>query len=316
MLARPSECLWQRTPLSIQFSIQHYHAPAQFCNILQSLYSGLLGTIISRSLSTPTIPLEVGVYQGDPPSAVIFNTAINSLVDTLQTWPDFRFSVSNSHQVNLLQYADDTCITTSSPDACQHTVAVVRNVSKGPKCHCLVLQSSTGKLLNPHLSIQNQTIPFIGSGSIKFLGMTIQVSVRNEDHSKDQPWVHAESSWCCSSDKTQETVAVQGWYKSTADMVVDCPRTIHHLGGAAVRSNSYKICEEVGSSSKISQYSSLITDAENEWPEFTCLPFTSSSMSQDSASYQHQLMPVYYTWQRSTYRMRTDYPGRASSQWW
>ena len=60
-------------------------------------------------------------------------------------------------------------------------VAVVRNASKGPKCHCLALQSSTGKLLDPHLSIQNQTIPFIGSGSIKFLGMTIQVPANQSE---------------------------------------------------------------------------------------------------------------------------------------
>ena len=45
---------------------------------------------------------------------------------------------------------------------------------------------------------------------------------------------------------------------STADMAADYPRTPHHLGGAVVRSNSYKICEEVGRSSKVSQYSSPI----------------------------------------------------------
>ena len=44
-----------------------------------------------------------------------------------------------------------------------------------------MLQSSTDKLLNPHLSIQNQTIPFIGSGSIKFLGMTIQVPANQSE---------------------------------------------------------------------------------------------------------------------------------------
>ena len=167
---------------------QHFWRYAQFCNILQSLYSGLLGTIISSSWSTPTIPLEVGVYQGDPLSVVIFNTVINTLVDTLQTRPDLGFSVSNSHQVNLLQYADDTCITANSPAACQHLLAMVDSwlqwsgmQAKVPKCHCLALQSSTGKLLDPHLSIQNQTIPFIGSGSIKFLGMTIQVPANQSE---------------------------------------------------------------------------------------------------------------------------------------
>ena len=140
----------------IQFSIQHYHAPAQFSNILQSLYSGLLGTIISSSWSTPTIPLEVGVYQGDPLSVITFNAVINSLVDTVQTRPDLGFSVSNSHQVNLLQYADHTCITANSPAACQHLLDMVDSClqwsgmrAKVPKCHCLALQTAQSPPINP-----------------------------------------------------------------------------------------------------------------------------------------------------------------------
>ena len=180
----------------IQFSVQHYHAPAQFCNILQSLYSGLLGTIISSSWSTPTIPLEVGVYQGDPLSVVIFNTVINTLVDTLQTRPDLGFSVSNSHQVNLLQYADDTCITANSPAACQHLLDMVDSWlqwsgmrAKVPKCHCLALQSSTGKLLDPHLSIQTKQSPsLVVIHKVPWYDhpSSCQPS-RNEDRSKDQP---------------------------------------------------------------------------------------------------------------------------------
>ena len=82
----------------------------------------------------------------------------------------------------LLQYADDTCITANSPAADQHLLDMVDRWlqwsgmrAKVPKCHCLALQGSTGKLHDPHLSITNQTIPFIGSNSIKFLGMSIQV---------------------------------------------------------------------------------------------------------------------------------------------
>ena len=58
----------------IQFSISHYHAPPQFCSIIQSLYSDLSGTVVTNDWSTATIPLELGVYQGDPLSVVIFNT--------------------------------------------------------------------------------------------------------------------------------------------------------------------------------------------------------------------------------------------------
>ena len=86
----------------IQFSISHYHVPPQFCSIIQSLYSDLYGAV------------------------VIFNTVINTMVDTLQTRPDLGFLFPNSHhQVNLLQYADDTCIMANSPAAGQHLLDMV-----------------------------------------------------------------------------------------------------------------------------------------------------------------------------------------------
>ena len=167
----------------IEFSIRHYHAPPQFCSIIRSLYSDLYGTVVTNDWSTATIPLELGIYQGDPLSVVIFNTVINTMVDTLQTRSDLGFLFPNSrHQVNLLQYADDTCITANSPAAGQHLLDMVDRWlqwsgmrAKVPKCHCLALQGSTGKLYDPHLSIASQSIPFIGSNSIRFLGMTIQV---------------------------------------------------------------------------------------------------------------------------------------------
>ena len=68
------------------------------------------------SWSTATIPLVLGVNQGDPLSVVVFNMVINTMVDTLQTRSDLGFLLPNSHhQVNFMQYADDTCITVNSP---------------------------------------------------------------------------------------------------------------------------------------------------------------------------------------------------------
>ena len=47
----------------IQFALRHYHAPSEFCNLLQSWYSGLSATISSQEWVTSAIPLQVGVYQ-------------------------------------------------------------------------------------------------------------------------------------------------------------------------------------------------------------------------------------------------------------
>lgn len=80
--------------------MKHYQAPPELCSILDSLYSYLSTTILTQEWTTPSIPLKSGVYQGDPLSVVVFNTVINSLVDTLQT---LGYTLSDTRdKINLL----------------------------------------------------------------------------------------------------------------------------------------------------------------------------------------------------------------------
>ena len=167
----------------IQFSLQHYHAPPLFQDILGSLYSDLAGRILTQDWATPTIPLETGVYQGDPLSVVVFNTVINTLVDTLQTRVDLGYTITNSnHQVNLLQYANDTCLLANSPAAAQRLLDMTSDWlqwsgmrAKVSKCHSLAVAGRTGKLFNPQLQISGDAIPYVGNGSVKFLGLDVRV---------------------------------------------------------------------------------------------------------------------------------------------
>ena len=67
----------------IRFSLKHYHAPSQFSSIVGHLYSVLSAVITTEDWSTSSIPLNIiGINQGDPLLVVIFNTVINTLVDT------------------------------------------------------------------------------------------------------------------------------------------------------------------------------------------------------------------------------------------
>ena len=50
----------------IQFAMAHYHAPPEFHSLLQSWYRGLSATVSTRDWVTSPIPLQIGVYQGDP----------------------------------------------------------------------------------------------------------------------------------------------------------------------------------------------------------------------------------------------------------
>ena len=47
----------------IQFSLAHYHAPPEFCRLLQSWYTGLSATISTEEWSTNPVPLNIRVYQ-------------------------------------------------------------------------------------------------------------------------------------------------------------------------------------------------------------------------------------------------------------
>lgn len=114
---------------------------------------------------------------------VVINTVINTLVDALKAQPDSAYRLAPSHPVNLLQYADDTCIIANSPAAAQNLVDMTdgwlqwsAKKVKVPKYHSLATEeSSSGALSDPHLTISNQTIPFTGGNPIKFLGMKVQV---------------------------------------------------------------------------------------------------------------------------------------------
>ena len=173
----------------IQFSLAHYHAPPEFCRLLHSWYTGLSATISSSEWSTASVPLRIGVYQGDPLSVAIFLTVMNTLSDTLCYRKDLGFTLPSSNApVNHLLYADDACIVSSTPAGCQHLLDMVQRwlewaklKAKVPKCRSLVIQASTGRRITPNLSIGGQTIPPVEDDTFKFLGMPVRVYKNNEE---------------------------------------------------------------------------------------------------------------------------------------
>lgn len=82
----------------------HYHAPPEFCGLLQSWYSGLLATLSTLDWVTSPNPLKMGVYQGDPVSVV---TMMNILSDTDKTlgFPSFHLP-SPSTSCSMLMISD------------------------------------------------------------------------------------------------------------------------------------------------------------------------------------------------------------------
>ena len=106
-------------------------------------------------------------------SVVVFNTVINTLVDTLQVRNDVRYTLSDStHRINLLQYADDTCVIANTPAAYQQLLNMVDQwlewsgmKAKVAKCHSVAIQSSTDHTMDPQLTLSGQKLPFLGNNT-------------------------------------------------------------------------------------------------------------------------------------------------------
>ena len=129
----------------ITFSLAHYHAPRQMTQLVSELYSGLSVVISTKSWITVPIHLQLRVYQGDPLSVVMFNTVMNTLVDSItQRCSNLRYNLSSfSSAITLLQYADDTTLIGDGPASCQRLLDLTESWlswtgmrANVPKCVC------------------------------------------------------------------------------------------------------------------------------------------------------------------------------------
>jgi len=141
----------------IDYALQHYHAPPCFRRVVSHLYTDLSATITCASWTTKPIPLQVGVYQGDPLSVVVFNTVMATLADALKAHSSLGYTFSgSSRSMNVLQYADDTCLVADGPASCQRMLERVESWlewtgmrAKVPKCYSLAIKASSGKKYDP-----------------------------------------------------------------------------------------------------------------------------------------------------------------------
>ena len=98
-------------------ALHHYHLPAHFICTVSSLYSNLCVVVSINQWTSNLFKLQIGVYQGDPVSAAIFNVIINTIQVQCHHL-GYRFS-SSSVVRPALQYANDPCFVSNSKENCQ-----------------------------------------------------------------------------------------------------------------------------------------------------------------------------------------------------
>ena len=152
--------------------------------LVSNLYDGLTAVISTDKWTTAPIHLQLGVYQGDPLSVIIFNTVMNTLVDSItQRCAHLGYSLNSvSGRINLLQYADDTSLIGDGPSSCQHLLSLTElwlswsgMQANVPKCVGVAIKASTGRAYNPNHTLSDQPIPYLGDTTFRFLGAPVAI---------------------------------------------------------------------------------------------------------------------------------------------
>ena len=193
MLAGPCKCFWVHSPQSNHpcpvalppTSPLHTDHPVLIhkpdsCNLYKAM---------GDTASSP----GKGSFPSDPLSAAIFDVVINLYVDTIMakcSHTGHHFS-SSPHQMPILQYADDTCLTASRKANCQAMLNTTQKwldwsllKAKVPKCAAISIHGHTGKCTNPHLSISNERIPFLESKSTSLLELPVIATLSTDSIKK------------------------------------------------------------------------------------------------------------------------------------
>ena len=76
--------------------LEYHHIPAEMKRMISDLYTGFQTSVTTSSYSTPFIPIERGVLQGDCLSPLLFNMVFDTFIDSIKSkefeQPGYRYS--------------------------------------------------------------------------------------------------------------------------------------------------------------------------------------------------------------------------------
>ena len=105
----------------IHFSLEWYHVPEHFCELMWRYYEGLMASVMVGELQTPWFRFGVGVFQGCTVSTILFNVGFNTSFEHLSVLEDecaYQFRTQKVGKpvlkVFVTGYADDIGLVTGT----------------------------------------------------------------------------------------------------------------------------------------------------------------------------------------------------------
>ena len=161
----------------LRYVLNLYKLPHWLTTYITNLYSGITGTVSTKSYSTAKIPLKCGVFQGDTLSPILFLIAINPILKFLETKKRFGYKF-RGNSINTLAYADDISLIFSNQRSAQRLLNEIDTLFtkmglqlKPEKCKSLSIVKGCAKDVS--FAINGTKIDNIKGDKFKFLGSTV-----------------------------------------------------------------------------------------------------------------------------------------------
>jgi retron-type reverse transcriptase len=95
--------------------LQRFSTPTQFIDIVKDMYCNVTTSFQCGIEKTNSIPMTRGVKQGDPLSSLLFNIAMDPLLEKIDSQDNgYRFGQSEEDTISSFCYADDNALTTNT----------------------------------------------------------------------------------------------------------------------------------------------------------------------------------------------------------
>ncbi|CAM4586804.1 unnamed protein product [Lepidochelys kempii] len=156
-----------------------------FLCVIRKVYEGCRTTICSVEGETAEIPIRSGVKQGCPLSHIIFNLAMEPLLQAICNGTD-GFNL-HGERVSVLAYVDDLVLTVDHPESVQHMLDATSRAANwmglhfnAKKCAALHIDGSKrGSVQTTEFQIQGEPVISLAEGqAYQHLGMPTGFRVR------------------------------------------------------------------------------------------------------------------------------------------
>nr|BAC82594.1 reverse transcriptase [Danio rerio] len=203
--------------------LEQMNVDPHMVNLIREIYTNSCTSVELGRKEGPDIPVRVGVKQGDPLSPLLFNLALDPLIQSLERTG--KGCEAEGHKVTALAFADDLALVAGSWEGMAHNLALVDEFClttgltvQPKKCHSFMVRPCRGAFT------VNDCPPWVLGGkalqltnienSIKYLGVKVN------------PWAGIE--------KPDLTVALDRWCKRIGKSLLKPSQKVYILNQFAI----------------------------------------------------------------------------------